>query len=87
MTITHIAGPPITINARLRQRCAWCGATLIDYDLARMAVPVDQDPTPATWLLGDLIAVDGRASWVVPHEDGQPLPPNACAVLDAEVTR
>ena len=87
MSLTHIAGPHVTVNARLRQRCAWCGATLIDYDLDRMAVPVGQDSTPATWPAGALVAVDGPASWLVDHEDGAPLPDDACAVIDAEVTR
>lgn len=88
--LIHIAGPAITVGARLRQRCAWCGATMIDYDLDRIAIPdgpAGQDPTPATWPIGDLIAVDGHASWTVPHEDDQPLPDDACACLDAEVTR
>jgi hypothetical protein len=48
--------------------------------------PVGTDPTPATWPVGELIAVDGHASWTVDHEDGQPLPGGACALLDAEVT-
>lgn len=85
--VVHIAGPDIRVNAQFRQRCAWCGALLIDYDLERVAVPEGQDPTPGTWPVGDLIAVDGNASWVEPHADGDPLPGNACGTLDAEVTR
>lgn len=85
--LIHIAGMTVTVNALIRQRCAWCGATLIDYDLERMAVPVGQDPTPATWPVGDLVAVDGGASWIVERKDDQPLPDGACAILDAEVTR
>lgn len=84
--LVHIAGPEVRVDARLRQRCAWCGAVLIDYDLERIAVPVGTDPTPATWPVGELIAVDGWVSYVVDHEDGQPLPDGACALLDAEVT-
>lgn len=85
--VVHIAGPDIRVNAQLRQRCAWCGALLIDYDLERVAVPTGQDPTPATWPVGELIAVDGAASWVESHTDGDPLPDNACGAIDAEVTR
>lgn len=85
--VVHIAGPDVRVNAQLRQRCAWCGALLIDYDLERVAVPEGQDSMPSTWPAGELIAVDGNASWVEPHTDGDPVPANACAALDAEVTR
>lgn len=86
-TVIHIAGPHITIGPLIRQRCAWCGATLIDYDLNRVAVPVGQDPTPATWPTGELVAVAGAAAWTVNHLDGEPLPDGACALIDPEVTR
>lgn len=85
--VTHIAGVDTHINHRLRQRCAWCGALLIDYDLANLAVPVGQDPTPATWPVGGLVLVDGNMSTAVPHTDGGPLPMDACGRLDPEVTR
>lgn len=85
--VIHIAGPDITVGTHLRQRCAWCGATLIDYALDRIAVPVGQDPRPPTWPQGDLVLVDGQISYTVPHEDGDQLPPQACAQLDPEVTK
>ena len=69
MTTTHIAAQHVTVNDRyLRQRCAWCGATLIEYDLHGVAVPEGQDPTPATWPVGALVTVDGDR-----------LPDDACA--------
>lgn len=83
----HIAGPDITVGEFLRQRCGWCGALLLDYDLSRVAVPVGQDPRPATWTLGDLVLRDGNMSVVVPHNDGDPLPEEACARLDPAATR
>lgn len=85
-SIVHIAGIDIQVNTRLRQRCAWCGAILIDYALDRIAVPEGQDPRPATWAAGELIEIDGNASWVRSHADGEQLPPNACAQIDHEVT-
>lgn len=84
--IVHIAGLDITIGPYLRQRCAWCDAILIDYDLTRVAVPVGQDPRPATWPVGKLVEVDGPATRQVPHTDHDPLPPNACGPLDPEAT-
>lgn len=82
----HIAGPDITIGPLLRQRCAWCGAVLVDYDLTRIAVPEGQDPTPATWPVGALVVVNGPSSRLVPHVDGEQLPTAACARLDPGVT-
>jgi hypothetical protein len=83
MTI-HIAGPHITIGPLLRQRCCWCGYLLIDYDLERIAVPVGQDPTPATWPHGELVEVDGNVSTLVDHKDHDPLPPGSCPLADLE---
>lgn len=85
-SVIHIAGPDITVGPLLRQRCGWCGAVLVDYDLTRIAVPTGQDPRPGIWSVGALVEVDGSASWVVPHVDGEQLPANACAQLDPEVT-
>lgn len=84
--LVHIAGMYVRINDLLRQRCAWCGAVLLDYDLTRIAVPEGQDPTPATWPVGELVGVDGAMSYTVAHVDGDPLPDGACGRLDPEVT-
>lgn len=88
--LIHIAGPDVTIHAGdrdlLRQRCSWCGATLADYDLARIAVPEGQPGQPATWPVGALVAVDGNASWVEELDDGR-LPERCCALLDPAATQ
>lgn len=81
--IVHIAGAKVEVGGRrLRQLCGWCGYTLIDYDLSRMAVPIGQDPTPATWTIGVLVAIDGSLSEVRDHVEGADLPDNACAVIE-----
>lgn len=85
--LIHIAGIDVCVNDRLRQRCGWCGALIIDYDLTRVAVPAGQDPRPATWPVGALVAIDGGMSYTVEQNDTDPLPDGACAVIDAEVTR
>lgn len=75
---THIAGVLITLDEQLmRQRCAWCDHVLIDYDLSRIAVPVDQPGPPASWEQGALVAVDGGASWAV-GGPGDQLPDDFC---------
>ncbi|MEZ0077383.1 hypothetical protein [Planotetraspora sp. GP83] len=46
-SVVHIAGPDIQVGAQLRQRCAWCGAVLLDYDLSCVAVPEARTRGPA----------------------------------------
>lgn len=83
----HIAGLDIEVGRHLRQRCGWCGKTLIDYDLDRIAIPVGQDPRPSCWPVGAIVAEDGPMSYTVDHNDDDPLPPECCGQLDYEVTR
>ena len=85
--VVHIAGLDVQVNGRQRQRCAWCGALLLDYDLANIAVPVGQEGPPALWQFGTLVMVDGNLSVLVEYAEGQPLPEGACGRLDPEVTR
>lgn len=40
-TTIHLSGPVIAYEARVRQRCAWCGFVICDDDLTRMAFPVE----------------------------------------------
>jgi hypothetical protein len=84
--LVHIVGMYCRINDRLRQRCTWCGAVLIDVDTANMAVPEGQEGGPGTWPVGALVRVDGNLTYVVDHVDGDPLPEDACGRLDPEVT-
>lgn len=85
--IIHIAGNHVTVNQHLRQRCAWCGAALIDQDLASVMVPTDQPGPYPTWPVGELVAKDGGMSYTVEHKDGDQLPAEACARLPLAVTR
>ncbi len=83
MPVTHIAGLRISVDSLRRQRCAWCGAVLVDYDLRNLAVPVDQDPEPAMWEPGAQVAIDEHMSYLV---DGVKLPDDSCTQIDPEVT-
>jgi len=79
-TLTHIAGPALTVGSRyMRQRCAWCGTVLVDHD-------VELDAEPATWSLGDLVAVSGPVAYLAGVVDGDQLPGSACARIDPAVT-
>lgn len=81
----HFVGIDVQIGTLLRQRCAWCGDVLLDYDLERLAVPVGQQEGPATWPVGTLVEVDGNATWAVEHDAADPLPENTCARLLADL--
>lgn len=84
--ITHIAGLVVHLDGqRLRQRCAWCGAVLIDEDLSRVQVIEGSGPFP-TFETGELIEVDGNAYVQLNAADHPKLPANACGRLDPEVT-
>lgn len=85
--VIHIAGLDVTVGTKVRQRCAWCGATLEDRDLAREMVPVDQAHLPrGRWEPGALVAVDGHIRWVIEPVDGDKLPDGSCALIDDSVT-
>lgn len=79
----HIAGFPVRIGTRGRQLCAWCGHHLFDIDHAHVMVAPNADGSPGDpvqpWPIGELVALEGPASWVVPHKDGDPLPISCCA--------
>ena len=80
--VIHIAGFCVRIGSQERQRCAWCGAVLIDYDYANIAVALNPDGSVPDvgggFALGVLVAVDGGCKYIVPHEDGAQLPAGFC---------
>lgn len=84
----HVAGECLNIGGRyLRQRCSWCGAVLIDYDLAMMGFSVaegEEPSPPATWEVGVLVLVDGSMSTTVEHEDGAKLPASSCVIVELD---
>lgn len=91
--IVHIAGLDVKIGRHLRQRCAWCGAVLIDVALDNVARaitegPPDNDDVP-TWAVGKLVGMsaDGGIAWEVEHADGETLPTSCCGYLDPTATR
>jgi len=85
--VIHIAGFPVRVGRFFRQRCAWCGAVLIDYDLDRTMVAVSCEVGEkafdvAAYDVGVLVEVSGLnpvMSRVVEHVDGDDLPVGACA--------
>lgn len=41
MALVHLAAPPVRVGDVIRQRCAWCGALIDEYDLSRTAVALE----------------------------------------------
>lgn len=79
-SVTHIAGADLTIaGRRMRQRCAWCGAVLIDMDLARVSVQIEQCRTCNVDSDGTRIYPDGQGATGCPNckgtGDEPPKPP------------
>lgn len=85
-SILHIAGLPTQVGTNFRQRCAWCGALLLEYGYANTMAPPGQDGNLPAWVPFTLLRVDGNATYVVRHMDGDEIPPDSCAALDPAVT-
>lgn len=92
----HWAGAWLRVGPRLRQRCAWCGAILIDVDLDHISRPISDvesiapdDPTCGfpVWGSGSFILHDGPVWRVVPAPPEDTIAPmHFCIGLDPDVT-
>lgn len=89
--LIHLAGIPAHIDTHLRQRCAWCGAVIIDVDLATVAVQVREGEEPApypTWEVGGFVLIDGGVHATIEHvERLRDLPEASCLTLDPAATQ
>lgn len=86
-TQIHIAGTYIGMGPRLRQRCGWCGAMLIDNDIDLNRIAPDGLVEVSFYEVGRLVAfTDAGDSWIVTRDENEPLPPTCCMSLDAEAT-
>lgn len=93
--VVHLSGATVFVGTVMRQRCAWCGALLIDDDLATMQVAVvagEEPRPPSGFEENTFVAVEGddrstKVMWAVPPPPDRRLPEGACAALDPAVTR
>jgi hypothetical protein len=70
--VVHISSPAVKVGPEIRQRCVWCGESLIEVDLRFIAVEAEQADKPyPTWPVDAFIGKDGGATYVV-----QPTPDN-----------
>lgn len=98
--MVHLAGFHLIIGPRLRQRCAWCGATLIDKDLDADELAVDEagnlnaaEKSSDWWMRAHGVAPPGmfvqwrsvKRRWV-PIAAPADTPPGSCVELPFEVS-
>lgn len=82
MTV-HIASNRIIVEGRYhRQRCVWCGALLIDDDLAMQMVEVTHaHEEPPSWPVGGLVRIEGENPRHSSAVDSEKLPNDCCYCL------
>ena len=81
-TVSHLAGPSITISGRVIQRCLICGYKLCDS--LNCAMPMNTDgtmPRFATWEKGSFVQIEGNRSSIIPEEVEGKLPDDSCIDL------
>lgn len=88
----HVAGVPIEVRSRVRQRCAWCGLAIIDRELSGSRHEERDDGLPGEQFNfhppGALVAIVGTTQWILPFNIAtDEFPADACAALDYDVTR
>lgn len=98
-SVSHIAGPPITMTSvsrglLQRQRCLWCGALILELELESICVqlPPDGSPPkpPATWTPGGIVRLSGtnpKVSELIEIGDEDLLPDDHCGNIDFAVTQ
>ena len=76
LDIVHVAGAPFQVGTRVRQRCAWCGALIMDVD----------DPMHPGWAVHHLVAMTDGAWTPVVLDEADNLPRGFCGFIDPDVT-
>jgi len=78
-TLTHLAGLPVCVRGRLVQRCAICGARMVDSDGRYILRTKDGSPGPPHWPLGAMVQVraGSQTEYVVLPDSGK-LPEDNC---------
>lgn len=99
--VVHWVGPVTHIATRVRQRCMWCGAALIDVNLSDVMIAIPPGKTEeearedgsfvlGTWEPGSWISVDGPVTsverTVEEDQEHNETPEHSCARLDFDVT-
>ena len=81
-SVTHIAGIEVEVEGRfLRQRCAWCGEVLLNYDYASISMPGEWKK-PGHFEVGRLVRVHAGNPKHQEVLDEVTVPNDACALAE-----
>lgn len=94
--VIHLAGYHVVLGGRLRQRCAWCGALLVDVELSAEVIG-ELTPTAmgsGWWMKAHGVVPAGvfvrqrrNGSWTEHRwSSAEPMPASACALVADEIT-
>lgn len=81
-SVTHLAGPVVTIRGRAIQRCVVCGEKLCDS--LNTAAPLESDgsePIFPTWQEQAFVQMEGNRTSQVGNLRHTPLPDDFCLAL------
>ena len=89
VTLSHLAGPDVTIDlsdtdVRLRQRCVWCGALLVD-----VTVTGGEPDESMKWTDGGIVRhdLDSGVYFEIPFDsEVDDVPGDSCMMLPLELT-
>lgn len=79
--VVHVASQTVQVGSEIRQRCVWCGHSLIEVDLRFVAVE-DADQDYPTWPGGSLVEVDGGLTCIFSSREEGTVPTNFCGAPD-----
>jgi hypothetical protein len=82
MSVTHLAGPTITIGKRIIQRCSICGDKLCDNINTSMPIIKGSATKFPTWETGRLVQIEeGNPKTYSLLDDTDKLPDDSCINL------
>lgn len=90
--MTHIAAAPLDARGRLRQRCGWCGALLVEYPVTGITDRSRLETFPIAGWVRILETAGQRYATVLPTEQHPDfpsrvdIPVDACLQIDPDVT-
>lgn len=81
-SVTHLAGPVVTIQGRIIQRCAVCGEKLCDsLNIAAPLEPDGSEPTFLTWQEAAFVQMEGNRTSLVGNLRTDSVPEDFCLAL------
>lgn len=81
-SVTHLAGPVVTIQGRAIQRCAVCGEKLCDnLNMAALLEEDGSEPIFPVWQEAAFVQMEGSRTSQIGSLRRDPIPPDFCLAL------